>query len=76
MISIYNFFILLCTFIIYLHIIKHITFPCFENIYEVDYINNSNIQESCNKCVTYLLEMSSKFVANLLQNRTRFVTHL
>jgi|TARA_B100001287_G_C22662852_1_gene521273 hypothetical protein len=59
MISIYNFFILLCTFIIYLHIIKHITFPCFENIYEVDYINNSNIQESCNINKPFLFEYQS-----------------
>lgn len=45
--NIYNFIILLCTFILYLHIIKHISYPIFDSISEIDFISNSNIQETC-----------------------------
>lgn len=45
--NIYNFIIILCTFILYLHIIEHITYPVFDSISEIDYVNNSITQNTC-----------------------------
>lgn len=47
MISWYNFIIFFCTFLIYLHIIKHISCPNFQNVSQIDFIDNSQIQKIC-----------------------------
>ena len=59
MINWYNFIILLCTFLIYLHIIKHISCPIFENISQIDFIDNSQIQKICYINKPFIFEYKS-----------------